>query len=152
MYIPAHLYREIITRMPVACVDLLVRNPKGDVLLLQRNHTPARHMWWFPGGRILYRETRQAAAARKLAEECSLVPKSIEALGTHELQLERDDGTGTAHSITTVYRVMVNRPQRIRLDAQSRAARWRSVDEWLGTGLHPFIDQCLTLYGRGNDD
>ena len=151
MQIPAQLYREIITRMPIPCVDLVVLNPGGDVLLLRRRNTPARNLWWFPGGRIFYGETRRAAVARKLSEECGLEPQGIEEMGTHELQLERDDGTGVAHSITTVYRVSVSRPQRLHLDTQSSTACWRSPGTWQDQALHPFVRQCLTLYGRGGD-
>ncbi len=152
MQIPAQLYRDIIGRMPIACVDLMVLNPGGDVLLLRRRNTPARNLWWFPGGRIFYGESRRAAVARKLSDECGLVPQAIEEMGTHELQLERDDGAGVAHSITTVYRVAVGRRPRLQLDAQSSTACWRPPGAWLDPELHPFIRRCLTLYGRCGDD
>ena len=151
MQIPQPLYREILSLMPIACVDLMATNPEGDVLLVKRNNTPARDQWWFPGGRIFYQEARQDAVRRKLAEECNLTPDTIEELGTHSLQLERDDGTGIVHSITTVYRVRVAASQGLRLDSQSRAACWQSAGLWLGETLHPFIDHCLTRYGQVGD-
>lgn len=151
MQIPEPLYREILSRMPIACVDLMVTNPEGNVLLVKRNNLPAKDHWWFPGGRIFYREARRDAVQRKLAEECNLASETIEELGTHSLQLEIDDGSGIAHSITTVYRVRVAASHGLRLDSQSRAACWQSAGLWLGETLHPFIDHCLTRYGRVED-
>jgi len=138
--------------MPVPCVDLMIHNPRGEVLLVKRGHTPARNLWWFPGGRVLYREPRRDAVVRKLAQECGLVPVSIEELGTHDLQLERDDGIGMAHSITTVYRVRVAGSQVVQLDFQSQAACWQSVNLWLAANLHPFIQRCFTLYRQDDHD
>ena len=152
MQIPEALYREIINRMPIPCIDLMVNNPKGQVLLMKRSNTPARDQWWFPGGRIFYQETRRAAVVRKLSEECSLTPETIEELGTHSLQLERDDGNSKAHSITTIYRVTVADTRRLQLDSQSSAGRWQSIDIWLQETLHPFVSHCLTTYRQDLHD
>ena len=148
MEIPSQLYHDIISCMPIPCVDLMVYNFKGEILLTKRRHTPARGSWWFPGGRVLYRESRQEAVKRKLWQECALMPCAIEELGTHDLQLDRDDDLGTAHSITTVYRVGVDDPHVVQLDFQSQAARWQSGKCWLAEGLHPFVHSCLELYGQ----
>ena len=147
MEIPSQLYRDIISCMPVPCVDLMIYNTWGEVLLVKRRYTPARGLWWFPGGRVLYRESRRAAVERKLMQECGLVPAVIEELGTHGLQLERDDGLGTSHSITTVYRVDVEKPNNVQLDCQSQAACWQSGKCWLEEDLHSFVHNCFALYG-----
>lgn len=146
MQIPEQLYRDIITCMPIPCVDLMVYDQRGEVLLVKRGYTPARDYWWFPGGRILHQESRQDAVMRKLAQECGLVPAAIKELGTHDLLLERDDGLGTSHSITTVYRVIVDNPDAVQLDFQSKAARWQSDKTWLADNLHPFIRCCFNRY------
>ena len=151
--IPEKLYREIIAWMPVPCVDLMVRNRKSEFLLVERNNMPARDHWWFPGGRILYGERRQAAVRRKLAQECNLTPATIRELGTHSLMLDREDDEETAHhSITTVYLVQVDASQRLQLDAQSRNACWKKIEAWLEEPLHPFIQRCLVRYGHAENE
>ena len=57
--------------MPIACVDLIVKCNK-NVLLLYRKHEPARHQFWFPGGRIHVGESIADACRRKLYEETRL--------------------------------------------------------------------------------
>ncbi len=68
MRITEELYRQFCRSMPLACVDLIVVDTDRRVLLLLRKNDPARGHWWFPGGRVLYLETRQQAALRKLRD------------------------------------------------------------------------------------
>ena len=50
-WVPAPLYREFITRLPIACVDVAIVH-RGAVLLVKRKDPPARGQWWVPGGRV----------------------------------------------------------------------------------------------------
>lgn len=69
--IPAELYRQILSNMPIACVDVVIPLPQG-VLLVWRNNEPAKGQWWLPGGRVLKGETLAECAARKAQEEVGL--------------------------------------------------------------------------------
>lgn len=90
--------------MPIPCVDLLVLDSGGNVLLLKRSNAPAKGQWWFPGGRVHLGEARAAAALRKLREECGLdtIAAAPEEILTADLILPHGQGC-TSHTITTVF-------------------------------------------------
>ena len=137
--IPEKQYHEICCLHPIACVDLYVENEAGHVLLLRRKHEPARAEWWFPGGRVLYRETRVDAVVRKLKEETGLVPVRVTELGTFDWMFEDGPEPAARHGITTLFRVTVQETE-VHLDEQSEESRWRSPKEWRRKKLHPFVD------------
>ena len=85
MWVSEELYSQILQVMPIPCVDLLVVNEAGKVLLLLRKNEPAAGQWWFPGGRILFGELRCESAKRKLEEECALFSTQIQEIGTFDL-------------------------------------------------------------------
>jgi colanic acid biosynthesis protein WcaH len=140
--IPSALYAEILRCLPIACVDLLVLDPAGRALLLRRANAPAKGEWWFPGGRVLHGETREAAARRKLAEECGLAARRVDELRTADLIFTDADGDVASHGVTTLFRALVDVTD-VRLDAQSAAHAWRAPREWLREPLHPFVRGAL---------
>jgi colanic acid biosynthesis protein WcaH len=142
MRIPEALYAEIRRCMPIACVDLLVTDPRDRVLMLRRTNAPARGEWWLPGGRVCHGELRIDAARRKLREECGLDPGAIVELGTFDVIFEGDTEPGASHGISTVFHVRVGSAD-VRLDAQSADFAWRGVAEWLGAVRHPFLEAVL---------
>src|SRR5271163_4247703 len=142
MRIPDPLYAEILRSMPIPCVDLLVTDPADRILMIRRVNPPAQGEWWFPGGRVLYRERRSEAARRKLREECGLVPDAVHELGTFDAIFEGDQGPGAPHGISTVYHLNVTTTD-VRLDGQSTKFSWRSLDRWLSDHRHPFVISVL---------
>lgn len=57
-------YDFIYSRSPRICVDLLVKNIDGKVLLTKRTIEPYINHWHFPGGRIKFRESIKDALSR----------------------------------------------------------------------------------------
>lgn len=145
MLVPEELYLRIVQVMPISCVDLLVVDEAGKILLLLRKNEPAAGQWWFPGGRVHFGETRAAAAIRKLKEECGLEAISVEELGTHDVIFKACEAGVATHGITTVFR-MSARESFVRVDDQSLTADWRTLREWQRTKLHPFVEKCLNLF------
>lgn len=143
--IPEELYRQVRQLMPIPCVDLLVSDTRGRVLLVKRKHEPAANQWWFPGGRTHFGEVRADAAVRKLKEECGLGANSVEELGTFDVILEDAPPGVAAHGISTLFHMRVQ-DNGVCLDDQSLAADWRSPEDWQEVDLHPFVAQCLRLY------
>ena len=67
-HISPDLYGILIDRVPIVCVDVIVRNKKGEYLLVQRNNEPLKGEWWVVGGRLLRGETLADGARRKCLE------------------------------------------------------------------------------------
>jgi ADP-ribose pyrophosphatase YjhB (NUDIX family) len=55
----------------VRCVGAVVRH-EGRLLVVRRGHEPGRGLWSVPGGRVEAGETREAACAREVREECGV--------------------------------------------------------------------------------
>jgi 8-oxo-dGTP diphosphatase len=138
MHVPHALYSQILQVMPIPCVDLLVSDRQGRVLLLLRKNEPAAGNWWFPGGRILFGERRAEAARRKLLEECGLAASALAELATFDLLFEPNGGP-RIHSVTTLFAAPVDSADALRLDEQSVDALWLEPGQWLQRELHPFV-------------
>jgi ADP-ribose pyrophosphatase YjhB (NUDIX family) len=143
MFIEETLYAEIIKSMPIPCVDLIVMDQVGRVLLLKRKNAPASNQWWFPGGRVLFGELRSDAARRKLRQECGLTQiKSLEELRTFDWFFSFQGGK-RVHSVTTLFKVVVDSDKEITLDEQSIDARWDYSKSWMLMELDPMVTQGL---------
>ena len=71
MFIPEDEYREIIKKIPILCVDIILRY-RNQVLLVKRVSEPARGVYWPIGGRVHKGESGEAAARRKILEEIGI--------------------------------------------------------------------------------
>ena len=142
MRIDSVLYDQIRKVMPIPCVDLLVIDSERRVLLVQRKHEPASGKWWFPGGRVLIGEKRIDSARRKLIEECGLVSHVFDKIGTFEIMFN-SRSSGLMHSITTVYKTIIESEQDICLDSQSFSAAWLTPREWMGEKLDEFVEGII---------
>lgn len=147
MFIEETLYAEIVQSMPIPCVDLAVMDNAGKILLLKRKNEPALNQWWFPGGRVLFNELRSDAAMRKLREECGLSQSYVfEELKTFDWFFGFGEGQ-RIHSITTLFKVVVDSRVAIVLDEQSHEARWDSLKNWVQTGLDPMMLEGFAALG-----
>lgn len=145
LIIPEDLYCQICQVMPIPCVDLLVSDEDGYVLLVKRKSEPAMGQWWFPGGRAHFKETRAMAAVRKLKEECGLEAINMEELGTYDVILDIPSGDSPSHAITTLFHMRVRERGTFQLDDQSVAADWRTPQEWQKENLHSFVSKGLSF-------
>lgn len=140
MFIEEAVYAEIVKSMPIPCVDLVVMDKAGRILLLKRKNEPASNQWWFPGGRVLFGELRSDAARRKIKEECGLFMKEnpIE-LGTIDCLLNLK-GNKISHGITTFFKVLADSAEITTLDGQSCDSSWAFLNDWQAHhNLHPIV-------------
>ncbi len=145
--IPDKIYRRITRLVPIACVDLIVTNNKGEILLLRRKNEPAKNEWWFPGGRVHFMETRKDAALRKLKEECGLRGKIEKEIGTYDLVPESGSHQ-RLHAITTAFQIHANGIH-VKIDSQSADYKWLLPDECLKIAKHKFVRTILRkIYDR----
>lgn len=64
MWLSNDNFQTIVASTPLFSIDLVIRNPKGEILLGQRLNRPARGSWFVPGGRVLKNESLDTAFQR----------------------------------------------------------------------------------------
>jgi len=67
-WMPERLWRQVLAHVPIPCVDVILENLKGEVLLGWRKISPYANVWALPGGRALKGESLRASARRILEE------------------------------------------------------------------------------------
>lgn len=137
MFLDVTEYARIISVFPRVCVDIIIKDSGGRVLLLKRKNEPAAGQWWFPGGRIHIGETRLDAAKRKLREECGVDAMDMNEIGSFDLFF--DVGNVQCHDVTIVFKMELPVGTPIVTDHQSTDYRWFGRDECCDMILHPYI-------------
>jgi colanic acid biosynthesis protein WcaH len=124
-FIPERQYAGILKALPVLCVDVILKNPDGECLLLKRKNEPKKGRWWPVGGRVLKGETLEEAAIRKAKEETGLSARAPQPVGYFELFSGRGPhGTPSGyHTVSIVFESPVDGREMIILDDQS--AGWK---------------------------
>ena len=98
MFIQANEYKKIIQKIPILCVDIILRH-KDKVLLVKRADEPCKGIYWPIGGRVHKGESVDAAARRKILEEIGIEYKgSLIPIGFYE-----DNYTESAFEAQTEY-------------------------------------------------
>lgn len=139
-------YERIITVFPRVCVDILLTDTNGQVLLLKRTNQPASGQWWFPGGRIHIGETRLEATHRKLEEECGLEPAPLTELGSSDLFFVIEGAT--YHDVTLLFQRTVEAGQPIRIDAEASEYGWFDPHACKELGLHPYVLEKILMHAK----
>ncbi len=119
--IPAEQYKQIIEVLPILCVDIVIKNTRGEYLLIKRANEPRKGQWWVIGGRLLKGETLEEAVVRKVWEETSLNVEAVHPIGYYEA-VSQENPFGLAprlHAVSVVFSTVVDDGQQIRLDEQS---------------------------------
>jgi colanic acid biosynthesis protein WcaH len=145
-FIEPKTYRKIVESMPIACVDLVVKN-KRKFLFLKRKDDPAKGKWWFPGGRVFFNESLETTVNRKLKEEINVVnPLRIKLLGVGETMFKKGRFGKPAHTINSVWLAEISdrQAQGIRLDKTSADYKW--LDK-IGKDFHPYLKNFLKKAG-----
>jgi colanic acid biosynthesis protein WcaH len=85
-YLPHADLRDVVRLAPLVAIDLVIRNPRGEILLGLRNNEPAKGWYFVPGGMILKNERLADAFVRILKRETDLAAAMEDArfLGVYE--------------------------------------------------------------------
>lgn len=133
MFIESDLYKEIISKIPITCVDIVVRNELGDYLLIKRKQQPFKNIYWIIGGRINIGETIKEAVNRKMREEISIdiSENKIEYMGFYEdffeeYNIDGNDGEDmhAYHTISLIFSVTLASEIEIKLDKDHSNWKW----------------------------
>ena len=136
-------FAHIVRYAPLVSIDVIIKDPKQNVLLGLRVNEPAKGQYFVPGGVILKNETIRAAFARILKAEIGSRTSLNEAtfLGVFEHFYETnrfetpDYGT---HYIVLAYRLNLKQRPSVEMDSQHSGIRWMSEAEILSAAdVHP---------------
>jgi 8-oxo-dGTP diphosphatase len=86
-------------KLPRLTVDTLVRDRKGQVLLVRRGRPPFKGRWGLPGGFCEWKETTEDCGARETLEETGVRVKIGRLLGVYS----RPDRDPRGHNVTVLY-------------------------------------------------
>lgn len=131
-YIPQQEYDNILSLVPIICVDVAI-SFNNKILLIRRKNEPAQGQWWLPGGRLYKGETLEDCALRKAIEETDLYCKLGPMIHYSSTDFE------TVHSINFVYLLFANSNE-VKLDDTSIEYKWVSQDEG---NYHPYVRVSL---------
>lgn len=121
--------RTILRMAPLISIDLIIRNPEGQVLLGLRKNEPAKGYYFVPGGRIWKNESLRDAFARILRNETSCVGSFDDArlLGVYEHFYDtnrfRESSYGT-HYVALGYEFKLGNVPDLKVDMQHEEFRW----------------------------
>lgn len=71
-FLPDEEYGRALDTLVKGCVDVLLRNARGQVLLGLRAHEPAKGDWWYVGGRMRCGETIRETARRHVTRDIGI--------------------------------------------------------------------------------
>jgi colanic acid biosynthesis protein WcaH len=127
-------FAQIVRNAPLVSIDLVIRDPDGDILLGLRRNEPAKDFYFVPGGRIRKNETIEAAFGRILDVETGLPVDFGQArfLGVFQHIYAANsfghDGYGT-HYVVLAYELWLERRSLVALDDQHAGYKWMKRDE-----------------------
>lgn len=120
---------------PVWAAGVLLRDPEGRILLLQRADGEG---WAFPGGAVEPGETARTAARRELREETQLeTPAPLMWFDEHNMR--------GVHFVT--FECELGRAADPVLNHEHTAFRWVTLADAVPMDLHPGVRQTLYLHG-----
>lgn len=143
-FVPDDEYYNIIKLTQLVSVDLLV-NHNGKYLLGKRKNSPAKNMFFVPGGKVYNNETIHMGLYRIAKDELGVNKfDSIKPLGVYEHIYDdnyRDDKHGT-HYIVIPFEITINEEiDLIQFKTQHRELKWLSPDEIL-------LDSEVHIYNK----
>ena len=119
--ISEELYKQVIDVIPILCVDIMLKNEKGEYLLIERAREPLKGYCWVIGGRVLKGENLKVAAIRKIKEETGISVSEVKLVGYYEDAFETNPFglPKPQHSVSLVFSAKYDGKQQIQLDHQS---------------------------------
>ena len=102
--LPKEDYQFIYSRVPRFCVDMVVRDDKNGILLIERDINPGKGLWHFPGGTVLKGESLLEAMKRIAKEETNLDVVNAEIIGMMDFY---EESNPYFHTVSAVFEVQV---------------------------------------------
>lgn len=130
--IPKKKFEDIYSTVPRLCVELVIKNPQGT-LLVKRDIPPGIGKWYLPGGTVFYDENIEEAVKRVGQEELEVKVTTSKFL--NYLDWGKSENA-FGHAVSLMFLVEVE--GEIRLDYQSSEFRFfkeapeNMMEEYMG--------------------
>jgi colanic acid biosynthesis protein WcaH len=145
-------FARIIEATPLVSIDLVLRNPQGEVLLGRRRNRPAQGYWFVPGGRIRKDERSQDAFRRIAQAELGLALAPGRLLGVFD-HLYEDNYFGIpdlrTHYVVLACEAEIDADRKLQPDEQHAELRWWPVEQLRASAE---VHDNTKLYFRGAGD
>jgi colanic acid biosynthesis protein WcaH len=129
-------FARIIEATPLVSIDLVLRNPQGEVLLGRRRNRPAQEYWFVPGGRIRKNERTQDAFRRIAQAELGIAPAPSRLIGVFDHMYEDNffDIPGlTTHYVVIACEAELGAGSLLQPDEQHAELKWWPVEQLLAS-------------------
>ena len=133
------LFKTVVASTPLTSIDLIIRNPNGQILLGERSNRPAKGYWFVPGGRICKDETFEQAFLRLTKVELGIAIDLSKAsfLGPYQ-HLYKDNFSGSdfsTHYVVLGYEITLDIPIFSLPLEQHQNYQWWDVNQLLNSDL-----------------
>jgi colanic acid biosynthesis protein WcaH len=145
-YIQPELYNEIISNIPICCVDVVIMY-NSQVLLVKRKDEPCKDQWWIPGGRLLKNEELRDCAIRKAYEEVGLKCFVGPMIHTEETIFKTGPNNIPVHSVNICFMVFPYMDKELKVVLDSHGYDYKWIDGIELNCYHPYVNNCLKKAG-----
>lgn len=102
MWLEPEDYKNVITKVPILCVDGVIMK-ENHYVLVKRANEPLKGEWWVPGGRVELNETVGNAFRRKMKDELGVDVENINLMGYYEDQFPETPHGVPIHTVSVVF-------------------------------------------------
>lgn len=144
-FIPDHIYKEIMAKMPISTIDVVILNKsKNKTLLFKRNNEPVKGVYFTLGGRLIKGENFLKGAIRQVKRELGIKidPKKTFYAGVTQDFHKNSTYKGISyHSVAVFYsHILEDENLNIKLDSQHSEYKWFDIKD---KKLHPHIKERI---------
>ncbi|MCB9822881.1 NUDIX domain-containing protein [Candidatus Nomurabacteria bacterium] len=140
-------YSKILDGLVIVCVDTVVYDSEGRVLLGLRNKQPIKG-WWIFGGRMRANESFTEAAKRGLMRELSIrTTQEPKIVGYYDLRWdtrEEAPSSNGCHVLLVAMKYKLDSSISInQIDSSHEEIRWFSQEELRSENLNDYLNSVL---------
>jgi colanic acid biosynthesis protein WcaH len=146
-FLPLPEFERLVGALPLVSVDLVLLNPRGQILLGKRRNAPARHWWFTPGGRVYKNEPLGSCLQRVVVSELGLQARDVQGaklmgVWDHFYEDSAFSGEVSTHYVNLPH--VLGLPHALGINAlpldQHSAWRWQDVHTAaVADDVHPYV-------------
>tara|TARA_Y100000589_G_C27168293_1_gene635602 strand:+ start:793 stop:1215 length:423 start_codon:yes stop_codon:yes gene_type:complete len=106
-FISENEYKKIFKKLPIFCIDFLIRY-KEKYLLLKRVNQPMKEIYWVIGGRLRFRESLLDFAKRIQKQELGKYFLNYKLIGFSNYMFDNLKDSRATHTPTILFEIVVD--------------------------------------------